>query len=87
LDLARAYNPAFLFSSLAATLAVPGAVLTLWELYSRYAYGTWSLGIAWLGLVLLVVGLQGFTAATISLMLKRMERRILQVVGRERGRA
>lgn len=87
LGLARAYNPAFLFSSLAATLAVPGAVLTLWELYSRYAYGTWSLGIAWLGLVLLVVGLQGFTAATISLMLKRMERRILQVVGRERGRA
>ena len=80
LSLARAYNPIFLFSSLATVLAIPGAVLTLWQLYMRYAYGTWSLGTAWLGLVLLVVGLQGFTAATISIMLKRIERRILQAI-------
>ena len=81
-SLARAYNPMLLFSSLAAALAVPGALLTLWQLYLRYAYGTWSLGTAWLGLVLLVVGLQGFTAATISIMLRRVERRMLQAIRR-----
>jgi hypothetical protein len=36
--------------------------------------------VAWLGLVLITVGLQGFTAATISIMLKRMERRIVQSI-------
>jgi dolichol-phosphate mannosyltransferase len=79
-SLARAYNPVFLFSVLASALAIPGAILTLWQLYLRYVYGAqaWSLGVAWLGLVLIIVGLQGFTAATISIMLKRMERRIIQ---------
>jgi dolichol-phosphate mannosyltransferase len=79
-QLARTYNPVFLFSTLASALAVPGAALTLWQLYLRYTHGAgaWSLGAAWLGLILLIVGLQGFTAATISLMLKRMERRIVQ---------
>jgi dolichol-phosphate mannosyltransferase len=90
LSLARDYNPMFLFSSLATIFVIPGALLTLWQLYLRYVYGTWSLGITWLGLVLLVVGLQGFTVATISLMLRRMERRILQFIKRRQekeGRA
>jgi len=82
ISLARAYNPLFLFSTLASIFAIPGAILTIWELYLRYAYGAeaWSMGVAWLGLILLIIGLQGFTAATISLMLKRMERRIIQTL-------
>jgi dolichol-phosphate mannosyltransferase len=84
--LARAYNPAFLFASLASLLAIPGIAITLWELYLRYVYGAeaWSFGMAWLGLFLLIVGIQGFSVATMSLMLKRMERRISQAL---RGRA
>jgi dolichol-phosphate mannosyltransferase len=82
ISLARAYNPVFLFSALAFTLAIPGAILTLWQLYLRYLYGAeaWSIGVAWLGLLLLIVGLQGFTVATISLMLKRMEKRVIQTI-------
>jgi len=78
--LARTYNPVFLLATLASLLAVPGAVLTLWQLYLRYVYGAeaWSMGVAWLGLFLLVVGMHGFTVATIALLLKRMEKRIVQ---------
>jgi dolichol-phosphate mannosyltransferase len=86
ISLARTYNPVFLFSALASILTIPGITLTLWQLYLRYIYGAeaWSMGIAWLGLFLLIVGLQGFTAATISLMLKRMEKRIIQTIKESR---
>ncbi len=78
--LARAYNPVFLLATLASLLALPGAALTTWQLYLRYLYGAeaWSLGVAWLGLTLLLVGVQGFTIATVVLMLKRMERRLVK---------
>jgi dolichol-phosphate mannosyltransferase len=81
------YNPVFLLSAIAALLAVPGALILIWQLYIRYVFGAerWSLGWAWLGLVLLVIGLQGFTLATISLLLKRVERRILRAVGGKSG--
>ena len=82
--LARAYNPVFLLATLASLMAVPGVLLTLWQLYLRYVYGAeaWSMGVAWLGFFLLVIGMQGFTVATIALLLKRMEKRIVQTFGR-----
>jgi len=72
--LARTYNPVFLLATLASLLAVPGAVLTLWQLYLRYVYGAeaWSMGVAWLSIFLLVVGMQGFIVATTALLLKRI---------------
>jgi hypothetical protein len=53
----------------------------------RYILGerAWSIGWAWLGLVLLIVGVQSFTVAVISLMLKRLERRVVQNLRSERG--
>jgi len=78
--LARAYNPVFLIAILATSLLIPGTIITLWELYSRYIFGTWSLGWAWVGLVLIVIGIQGFTITTIILLLKRMEKRLLQKI-------
>jgi len=78
------YNPVFVISALAALLTVPGAVILLEQLTLRYLYGAWSLGWSWLGLVLFVAGLQGVAVAATSLMLKRMERRIMQAL-RERG--
>jgi len=76
------YNPIFIFSSIAALLSIPGALILLQQLYLRYVHGAarWSVGWAWLGLLLLVIGLQGFTISTISLLLKRLERRILEGV-------
>lgn len=82
------YNPIFIFSALAAAFAAPGAAILLWQLTLRYLYGSdaWSVGWSWLGLVLLVIGLQGFTVSTISLLLKRVERRILGIVEELRRR-
>ncbi len=73
------YNPLFFLTAIGSILAIPGIVILFWQLYIRYMYGAerWSFGWAWLGLILLVIGLQAFTVATISLMLRRMERRIL----------
>jgi len=73
------YNPVFLLSAIGSILTVPGTVILFWQLYIRYMYGAerWSFGWAWLGLILLVIGLHAFTVATISLLLKRLERRIL----------
>lgn len=81
------YNPVFILSALVALLTVPGAAILLEQLTLRYLYGSraWSLGWSWLGLVLFVAGLQGLAVAVISLMLKRMERRIIQEIrGKER---
>ncbi len=73
------YNPIFFLTAIGSILAIPGFIILFWQLYIRYMYGAerWSIGWAWLGLVLLVIGLQAFTIATVSLLLKRMERRIL----------
>ncbi|MEM2189551.1 MAG: hypothetical protein QXG35_09530, partial [Nitrososphaerota archaeon] len=67
-----------------ALFTVPGVLILLWQLYLRYAFGAggWSLGWAWLGLILLIVGIQGLTVSTISLLLKRMERRMVQALKR-----
>ena len=74
------YNPIFFLTAVGSVLAIPGIAILFWQLYIRYMYGVekWSFGWAWLGLVLLVIGLQAFTVATISLLLTRMERRILR---------
>ena len=76
------YNPVFVFSALAALLTAPGIMILLWQLTLRYVYGAgaWSVGWTWLGLILLMVGLQGLAVATISLLLKRMERRLIDIV-------
>jgi len=80
--LARTYNPVFLLATLATSLLIPGLIITTWQLYLRYIHGAqaWSLGLAWLGLVLIIIGIQGFTIATIVLLLKRVERRLLQKI-------
>jgi dolichol-phosphate mannosyltransferase len=80
--LARSYNPVFLLATLATLLLIPGIIITTWQLYLRYVHGaqTWSLGMAWLGLVLIIIGIQGFTVATIALLLKRVEKRLLQKI-------
>jgi hypothetical protein len=62
-------------------LGLGGLAILLWQLYMRYIFGekAWSVGWTWLGLVLLIVGIQSFTIAIISLMLKRLERRIMRL--------
>ncbi|RLJ01784.1 MAG: glycosyl transferase family 2, partial [Candidatus Aenigmatarchaeota archaeon] len=81
IKIAWLYNPIFLLSAVASTLAIPGITILIWQLYLRYTEGSaWSIGWAWLGLILLITGLQAFTTATITLLLKRMERRMIQTI-------
>ncbi|MEM2454511.1 MAG: glycosyltransferase family 2 protein [Candidatus Bathyarchaeia archaeon] len=80
LRVAWLYNPIFFLSIIAALLAVPGALILLQQLTLRYIYGEWSLGWLWLGLILFIIGLQGLTVTVISLLLKRLERRIFQAL-------
>jgi len=74
------YSPVLLFSSVGSTLGLGGLIILLWQLYMRYIFGeeAWSIGWTWLGLVLLMLGLQSFTIAIITLMLKRLERRLIR---------
>ncbi|MCS7098464.1 MAG: glycosyltransferase [Candidatus Methanomethyliaceae archaeon] len=78
--LGMTYNPVFLISFLGALLVIPGAGITIRELYLRYVYGAeaWSLGLAWAGLVLLIIGMQCLSMSMIALMLKRIEMRFLE---------
>jgi dolichol-phosphate mannosyltransferase len=87
LKIAWLYNPVLLFSLLGSAAGVGGLAILLWQLYMRYIFGerAWSIGWTWLGLVLLIVGVQSFTVAVISLMLKRLERRVVQNLRSERG--
>jgi dolichol-phosphate mannosyltransferase len=80
IGLVRAHNPVFLLATLTSLLAIPGVAIMLWQLFLRYLYGAeiWSIGMVWLGLFLLILGVQGFTIATIALLLKRMEQRIFR---------
>ncbi|MCD6536719.1 MAG: glycosyltransferase [Thaumarchaeota archaeon] len=75
------YNPVFMFSMAASLFGVAGLLILAWQLSIRYLYGAeaWSLGWALFGLTLLVIGLQATAVAVISLLLKRMERRVIQL--------
>lgn len=78
LKLARAYNPALLFSTFAATAFIPGIIILAWVAFGAIFYGIWHSGYALFGTMLLLFGSQGLTLATISVLLKRMEQRIKQ---------
>jgi len=75
------YSPVLLFSSIGSILGLGGLAILLWQLYMRYIFGegAWSVGWTWFGLVLLMLGLQSFTIAIITLILKRLERRLIRL--------
>ena len=77
-DLARTYNPVMLFAFSATLVLIPAfAVLgyAAWLLFGEQQFHSgYFLG----GLVLLVLGAQGFTVATIAALLRRIERKVSQ---------
>ena len=80
--LARIYNPALLFSGLVALAVIPASFILGWVVFEVVLYGVWHSGYALTGLMLLVLASQALTAATISLMLRRMEKRIVRQTNR-----
>jgi len=81
--LSRRYNPALLFSAIVALLAIPAAILLGWVALEVFLYGVWHSGYALTGLMLMILASQGLTVATISIMLRRMEKRITRQTNRD----
>ncbi len=77
-DLARRYNPIFLFSAIAAAAMIPAAVVVCYALYLNFFVGVFEFNWLLFGSILFLVGVQGLTVATVALLLKRMEKRILR---------
>jgi len=79
-NLARFYNPAFLFAFLTALTGIPGIIIYVWVLYRLVFLGIWHSGWALLGTALVILGGQGLILSTLALLLKRMERRIMKAL-------
>ncbi len=77
-SLARRYNPVLLFSGFIALVAVPAFFMIGWAVLEMLLFGVWNTGHALIGLILFVFAFQGFTIATVSLMLRNMEKRLMR---------
>jgi dolichol-phosphate hexosyltransferase len=75
-DLARIYNPIMLFSAMATLILIPAIGVLGYALLLYLIFGAYHSGYFLAGLVLLVLGAQGFTVATIAAMLRRIERKL-----------
>jgi len=76
------YNPTFFLSMMASFCLVPGVYFVVYQLHVRYLYGEpyWSFGYYSLGLVLLIIGVNAFMLAVSSLVLRRLENRIIKSI-------
>lgn len=75
LNLARSYNPVFLFSFAAASMMIPAAMILLWVLI-QWLRGIWHGGLALFGVMLLLLAIQALTTSSVAVLLKRMEKRL-----------
>jgi dolichol-phosphate mannosyltransferase len=87
ISLARKYNPVFLFLALSALSIIPALGILSWEFFNEIVNGTWHEGWALLGVMLLLFASQAFAIATLSLLLKRVEKRIIQRVEKVKNSA
>jgi dolichol-phosphate mannosyltransferase len=87
LGLARRYNPVFLFSTVAASAAIPGFALGIWVLWSWLQTGVFHSAFGLAAGMLLLLSSQAFMIGTISVLFKRSELRIERLVRSERHRS
>jgi glycosyltransferase involved in cell wall biosynthesis len=83
LSLSRSYNPLMLFSALVGLTIVPSLVILAYTAILNYVYSDFHLGLALLGVALLLFGSQGMIVATLSLQFRLLERRVLQRLGKD----
>ena len=78
--LAKHYNPVFVFSILAASVAIPAVAILGWVLWQWAAFGAVHSTSGLAAVMLLLFSSQAFIVGTIALLLKRTEIRIEQNV-------
>jgi glycosyltransferase involved in cell wall biosynthesis len=77
--LAISNNPVFLFSALGALTIIPALIILFWVLMESLQK-LWHSGWALLGVMLLTIGLFSLILSTISMLIKRMEQRIMKKI-------
>jgi GTP:adenosylcobinamide-phosphate guanylyltransferase len=75
--LAGRYNPVLLYSGLAGLSIIPASIILSWVALQRLTAGIWLLDWALLGVILAVVAAQAFTLATVSILTKHSEERLM----------
>jgi dolichol-phosphate mannosyltransferase len=78
LRLANVHNPVLLYSGLVAFSAIPALSILGWVLWERIYRNIFHSGYALFGAMLLIIAFQSIAVATISLLIKRSEHRILR---------
>jgi dolichol-phosphate mannosyltransferase len=76
--LARRYNPIMLYSVLAALSILPAALLLSWVALEQLTRHVWHYGWALFGVMLLLVAAQAFTLASVSILTKHTEERLVR---------
>jgi GTP:adenosylcobinamide-phosphate guanylyltransferase len=83
--LASRYNPVLLYSGLAGLSIIPASIILGWVALQRLTTGTWLLDWALLGVTLALVAAQAFTLATVSILTKHSEERLMHELKRARA--
>jgi glycosyltransferase involved in cell wall biosynthesis len=82
--LARRYNPILLYSSLATLSIIPAAVILGWVGLEVLITGIWHSGWVMLGVMLLLIAAQAFTLASVSILTKHSEERLMRELRKTR---
>ena len=77
-SLARRYNPVLLYSSLTGLSVVPAALVLGWVGLEVVTRKVWHSGWALLGIMFLLVAAQAFTLASVSILTKHSEMRLIE---------
>jgi len=78
--LARRYNPILLYSSLAALSIIPAVSILCWVALRQLIVGIWHSGWALVGITFLLVAALSFTLASVSIMIKQTEKRLMKEI-------
>ena len=77
-SLARRYNPILLYSGLTGLSVVPAALVLGWVGLEVVTKKVWHSGWALMGIMLLLIAAQAFTLASVSILMKHSERRLME---------
>lgn len=83
IGLARRHNPILFFSAIAASTIIPAIAILAWVVYRLAFLGIWHSGWALMGVMLLLFASQSITLGAIAYMLKRIERRVTERIGKD----